>query len=436
MTIHHRARATGAVLAALALTVSACGRDGDGESASGGGDDAVEVSAPGVTSDPCPEAVNPDNGCIYLGSISDLTAGPFAALGVPITEAQEAFWNRVNEEGGIRGFDIDVTEYVRDNLYSPQTHAEVYAEIEPEVLALAQTLGSPTTLAILDTMKEQSVIGAPASWTSLWGFEDNILESGSSYCVEAMNVVDYVAGQGDVTKVMAIGFPGDYGEDGAAGAEIAAEAAGAEFEFVETGPGAEEQAGAISAVVRGEPDLVIIGTGPTETAVIVGQAAAQGFTGQFAGLSPTWNPALLDSPAAGALESLFIHAGPWGSFGTDTPAHNAMREALPDVDPNDGYTSGWAWSYPLKAALESWLEGDNDKTREGLIETVNELESVDYEGMLPEEAGDRTGDNDLFRQSVISEVDPSAPAGLTTLQDFTAGATATDYEFDGPCFDG
>ena len=85
--------------------------------------------------------MNEDNGCIYLGTISDLTQGPFAPLGVAITEAQKAFWQRVNEDGGIGGYDIDVTEYVKDNLYNPQTHKQVYGEIEGDVLALAQTLG-------------------------------------------------------------------------------------------------------------------------------------------------------------------------------------------------------------------------------------------------------------------------------------------------------
>ncbi len=36
---------------------------------------------------------------------------------------------------------------------------------------------------------------------------------------------------------MSIGFPGDYGGDAAAGAEIAAEANGLDFTSVETGPG-------------------------------------------------------------------------------------------------------------------------------------------------------------------------------------------------------
>jgi ABC-type branched-subunit amino acid transport system substrate-binding protein len=422
----------GVLLAALALLAAGC-RDGD----DGGGGGAID--APGVTDEACPEAVNEDNGCIYLGSISDLTQGPFAALGVPITEAQEAFWQRVNEDGGIGGYDIDVTEYVRDNLYNPQTHAQVYGEIKDDVLALAQTLGSPTTLAILPQLETDEMVAAPASWTSLWGFEDAIVESGAPYCVEGMNIVDYMVEDRNIESVMSVGFPGDYGGDGAAGAQIAAEANDLDYENVETAPGQEAQSGAISAIVRGKPDLVILGTGPTETAVIVGQAAAQGYQGQFVGLGPTWNPALLGTPSKQALQGLFMHSGYWGPYGTDTPGHEAMRQALGDVaEPNDGYTAGWAWSYPLKAALEEWLEGDYDKTRAGLLEAVGSLETVDFEGMLPEEAGNRDGEpNDvIFRETLLSEVDPKAPSGLTVVEEFFSGPTASEYEFEGACFEG
>jgi ABC-type branched-subunit amino acid transport system substrate-binding protein len=424
-------RRTGVLLAALALVATGCRGGGDDDEAGG--------SAPGVTEEACPEAVNEDNGCIYLGTISDLTQGPFAPLGVPITEAQKAFWQRVNEDGGIGGYDIDVTKYVKDNLYNPQTHKQVYGEIEGDVLALAQTLGSPTTLAILPDMKSDEMVGAPASWTSLWAFEDSILESGTNYCVEGMNAVDYMVAEEDIKTVMAVHYPGDYGGDGAAGAEIAAEANGLEFTGVETAPGQEEQAGAIAAILDAKPDLVILGTAPTETAVIVGQTAAQGFTGKFIGLGPTWNPALLATPAAPALEALYMQSGYWGPYGSDTPGHEAMREALGEVEqPNDGYTAGWAWSYPLKAALEEWLDGDYDEDRAGLLEAVQSLETIDYEGMLPEEAGNRSGepDENIFRASVLSKVDKTAPSGVSLVQDFTVGPTAEAYTFDGACFQG
>ena len=427
-----KGRKTGVLLAALALMATAGCRGGESE---GGG----AIDAPGVTDEPCPEAVNEDNGCIYLGTISDLTQGPFAPLGVPITETQEAFWNRVNEDGGIGGYDINVTEYVRDNLYNPQTHKQVYGEIEPDVLALAQTLGSPTTLAIVPDMRNDEMIGAPASWTSLWAFEDNILESGAPYCVEGMNAVDYMVENEGIKSVMAVHFEGDYGGDGAAGAEIAAEANGIDYSSVEIQPAQENQDEAVSAVVRQKPDLVLLGTSPTETALIVGQAAAQGYTGKFIGLGPTWNPALLETPAAPALEASYMQSGYWGPYGTDTPGHQAMRDALGDIDqPTDGHTAGWAWSYPLKAALEEWLDGDYDKDRAGLLEAVQSLESVDYEGMLPEEAGKRSGepDENIFRASVLSKVDKSAPTGVSIVEDFFEGPTAAEHTFEGACFEG
>jgi ABC-type branched-subunit amino acid transport system substrate-binding protein len=425
---------TAVLLAALALVATGC-RGGDDEG--GGSGDATD--APGVTEEACPEAVNDDNGCIYLGTISDLTAGPFAPLGVPITDAQKAFWQRVNEDGGIGGYDIDVTTHVKDNLYNAERHVQVYGEIADEVLAMAQTLGSPTTLAALPQMKRDEMVGAPASWTSLWAFEDNILESGANYCVEAMNNVDYMVEQNQIESVMAVHFPGDYGGDGAAGAQIAADAHGLEYSAVETAPGQEAQAGAVSAIVQQQPDMVLLGTGPTETAVIVGQTAAQGFTGQFVGLGPTWNPALLGTPSAPALEALYLQSGYWGPFGADTAGHEAMRTAIGDVEqPNDGYTAGWAWSYPLKAALEEWLEGDYDKDRAGLLEAVRSLETIDYEGMLPDEAGNRAGEpsENIFRETVISRVDTAAPSGVTIVEDFFAGPTVSEHDFAGACFEG
>src|SRR5689334_1293855 len=111
----------------------------------------------GITKEPCPKSEHKDRGCIYLGIISDLTVGPFHVLAVPITDAQKAFWKRVNNQGGIGGYDIDAETYVRDNKYNPQTHNEAYQEMKGKVLALAQSLGSPTTAAILPDMKTNNI---------------------------------------------------------------------------------------------------------------------------------------------------------------------------------------------------------------------------------------------------------------------------------------
>lgn len=427
MLLNRHLMRTSVVIAATALVLTGC---------RSGGDDEGSGSSPGISDKACPDAVNPDNGCISLGVISDLTKGPFAPLAVPITDAQKAFWKKVNQDGGVGGYDIDITSHIADAEYNPEIHNRKYQEMRKDILALGQTLGSSQTLAILEDMTTDDVIGVPASWNSAWEFDDQILESGANYCFEAMNGVDWaVANRGVKGKVLAVGYPGDYGGDAAAGVEAAAKANNLDFEKIETPTGQDNQAGAVAAILKQKPDLVFVTTGPAEMATIVGGTAAQGFKGTFVGSSPTWNPALLKSPAAPALEALYFQAGPWGPFGTDTPGHEAMRTALGDVTPNDGYTAGWVWSYPLLAALKK-ADADGGITRENLVKASSELSEVDYEGMLPPEAGATKGEPSevAYRASVISKVDKAAPTGVSIEQELTAGPTAEGYDFSEPCF--
>jgi ABC-type branched-subunit amino acid transport system substrate-binding protein len=396
------------------------------------------ASVPGVTAEACPQAVDKTKGCIYLGTISDLTEGPFKALAVPITEAQKAFWARVNKNGGIGKYEVDVTTYVKDNKYKADVHNQVYQEIKGKVLALAQTLGSPTTAAIIDDLVKEKIVAAPASWTSAWAFQDVILESGANYCVESMNAVDYAKDKYSPKSVLAIHYPGDYGADAAAGAKYAAEKLGMTFAAVQTGTGAETQAAAIQAVLTQKPNLVILTTGPAEAAAIVGRTAAQGFTGRFIGTSPTWNPGLIATAAKDALIGLYEQSAPWNAWGTDSPGHKAMREALSSVSSlNDGYTAGWVWSYPLKAALQKAVDS-GQLTRESLLAAAKSLTTVDYEGMLPAGAGNYAGGPDAgqFRQTAIYKPDLAGPTKVSMVKDLFTGPTAQSFKLTKPCYDG
>lgn len=401
----------------------------------------------GVTSRPCPKAVNPDNGCIYLGTISD--SGPdgrgptkqesmsLSALSmVPqIVASQAAFWNRVNQAGGIGGYDIDVTTQLRDNEYSVGVHRKVYQQIRDEVLALAQSQGLQTTVGILGDLTADSMLAVPASQTSAWLFQDAILETGASTCVDAMNAVDYSVDRDAIGSVLAVHFPGYYGADGAAGAALAAQAHDLPFSNLETRPG--DQGAAVAAILGGRPDLVVLSVSPPETATIVEQAVAGGFTGRFIGSVATWNRALLRSSAAAALRSSFLAVAPWESFAADTPGHRAMRAAIGEPrDLSDGYTSGWIWSYALKAALELAI-ANGDLTQEGLLRAAGSLERVDFEGMLPEAAGNHSGDPSevAFRQSVINGIDLKSPLGISTVEPFFTGSTAAGYDFQKPCYE-
>jgi ABC-type branched-subunit amino acid transport system substrate-binding protein len=249
-----------------------------------------------------------------------------------------------------------------------------------------------------------------------------------------MNGLDWAAEEfGKPAKLLAVGYPGDYGGDSAAGVEIWAEANGASAQTVETAPNATagNQDAAVGAIAKAKPDVVVLATGPAEMAEIVGKSVASGFEGQFIGSVPTWNPAILKSEAAPAVEAKYHYVAPWGPYGSDTPAHRAMEEATGGKPPaNDGYTFGWIWSYPLKAVLEKALD-NGDLTRGGIRKAVDQV-TVDYEGALPSR---KYGDPNetVVREAVIAKPDPKAPVGSSVLKDLFVGPTAEGYDFTEAC---
>jgi ABC-type branched-subunit amino acid transport system substrate-binding protein len=418
-----------ALIALAAVTLTAC-RGGDATTDEGG----IKTDV-GITKEACPEAIDKTKGCIYLGILSDLTEGPFRALAVPITDAQKAFWKRVNQSGGIGGYEIDVTKYIRDNKYNPQVTKEAFEEMKPNILALAQTLGSPTTAAILADLKNLSIVAAPAAWTSAYAFEDIIIESGANYCLESMNVLDYAVEKYKTKSVLSVHYAGDYGDDAAAGAKFGSEKLGLTFSHIKTDAGADKQAGAIAEILAKKPDLVILTTGPTEVAAIVGGAAQRGFTGRFIGTSPSWNGALLNTAAAPALLGLYEQSVPWNSWSTNTPGHTALRAAMGSATPSEGYTAGWVWSYPLKAALEK-AAANKDMTRAGVLAAVKSLESVDYEGMLPAGSGNyKAGAAGQVKVTGIYKADKAGVTGATMVKDLFTGKTAQEYKMEGPCYE-
>ncbi len=294
-------------------------------------------------------------------------------------------------------------------------------------------------VARMSARREQTLARLETARSHLDRLQDVILESGNNYCVESSNALDYFTEENGAApaSVLAVHYPGDYGWDGAAGAKKWAAANEVDFANIEQTPvGAGGTTdGAISQIVSTNPDVVILTVAPTETAQIVGGAAAQGFTGRFIGNSPTWNPALLATPALPALQALYWQAAPWAPFNTDTAGHQAMRDTLALETGNDGYTAGWVWSYPLLAALNGAYDA-GDLTPAGVVAAVAALGTVDYEGMLPEEAGNFGGTprEQAFGQTVIGAVDAESDSGVSLIKDFFEGPTQGAFPFDGPCF--
>src|SRR5690606_19461587 len=221
-------------------------------------------------------------------------------------------------------------------------------------------------------------------------FEENdfglILENGYSYCTEAIVGLDWFAeNHAQPAKVAAVGYPGDYGGDSAAGVQKWAEANGiaeGDVTIIPTGPNhvTGNQDAVVSAVAAAAPDVVVLAVGPAENAEIVGKLAAGGFQGRFLGSLPTWNPALLQSAAAPALTALYNHMTPTEQWDGTSEGTEMMKASLDgELPANGGYIIGWVMNYPMHALLEK-AAGEGDLTRAGLRAAMDGLE-VDFDGM-------------------------------------------------------
>lgn len=460
-----------ALMAVLALVAAACGGDDSGDTTttteaatttttadSGSADTTTTTEAAptgpvtdvGVTAAPCADAVNDDNGCIYLGVISDLTVGPFSALAIPAVGGATAFWDKINADGGVGGFDIIISDNnTVDAQYNPQLTVEGYSEIEPNVLLLAQSLGTPQTQAALPRYIEDSTVAVPATWWSGWAFDEFdgnglVVEAGASYCFEAMNDVDWAVANLGLNADSAwgiVGFPGDYGGDYAAGLKVAAEANGLGVPAVELEQTPLSAGGdvteAVTQILGNQLDVVFLTTGPFELAQTLGGVVQNGGQTVFIGTHPTWNPALpLAAPdLVPALEALYFQSD-WipGWYGT-SDGHVAAKAAAEAVEqtPNEWFLNGWASQYPIKAMLEQAI-ANGDLTRVGVATALKELSDVSFEGMIPNASFSGTPNETAARASLVNRVDSTAPGGTVPVTELTVGPTAAAHDFTSPCF--
>ncbi len=393
---------------------------------------------------------------IRIGLNSDLS-GVFASLSGPIVAGQEVFWQIVNDNGGIAGRPVELV--IRDNGYDVDTHVANYEEMSvvgPDgVFMFSQSVGSPHTAATAGMLVDDDLIAIPLSWYSGWagpGLGTNVMELQANYCIEAMNGVSYLKDSNDASTIAIISLPGDYGQDGAAGAKIAAAALGLDVVFDGEGtvfPGAD-LAPVIAGLVAAEPDIVWVTLSPAEFAEILGGSYVQGLRAQWSGNSPTWAPELLLSPIGPIADEVYTHSTYTQLWDVQdgagmTEMKDAMRTYRPDAPLTDVYVHSWTEGYATLQLLEQAV-ANGDLTRAGIVAALEDV-TVDFKGLAPNQRWGGDPNDYIVRETYIYDVDitnftPGATVsdvgagrGFTLLEGPFVSDTAAGYDFAGPCFD-
>jgi len=135
---------------------------------------------------------------IVVGQSAALT-GPASMLGTEMARGMNAYFNQVNEHGGVNGHPIKLI--TMDDGYEPdRTVSNTKVLINDEkVVALVGYVGTPTSVAVMPTVKASGIpfIGAYTGAEVLRdGKMDNVFNIRASYNDEALRIAKEIDGMG------------------------------------------------------------------------------------------------------------------------------------------------------------------------------------------------------------------------------------------------
>lgn len=406
----------------LAMGAAACGKGGDDSSASsattGGAAGAVKTG-PGVTAE-----------VIRIGELSDLS-GVFAPLATAFTQAQRQYWKQVNASGGICGRQIKLR--VKDHAYDVQKGVSLYRDIEPDVAAISQLVGSPIAAALLPSLQRDKMLAILAAWPPSLLRAENLGIIGATYDVEAINGVEWLMQNKGLKKGDAIGdlfFEGDFGEGGLVGVKHAAEQFGLEVVEQKVKATDDDMSGAVAAFKRAGVKAIWVTTGPRQLASLAGVAKSVGLDVPIGTNGPAFAPQLLDTPVGNTLaENVTVFSG-GAPYAADEPAvakaRAAYEKAYPKGVAQQSVITGYAQAEVMRHVLDRACE-NKDLSREGLITAFRQLSGVDLGGLV-------AGDLDFTKVGAPSgttvyalDVDRTADGGLKAVGAPLASDTAKNY---------
>lgn len=379
-----------AVLLALGLFAAACGDDDDGEptSAGGSGSDApaeTEGDATGVT-----------DTSIKIGGIASITAaGGAASTYAGIDKGAEAFFRRVNDEGGVHGRRIDFLGVRDDGSSNDGNTAEVLKLIEQDkVFALVPATASFFAGGELLVQRRIPFFG--------WGTQPIYCDNDVSFSFIGCGVPPKPAPLIGWPLAVTRAFPeietyAVIGEDieankrGVANFVKGAELLGLTTSYAESPVAADigDVTPFVQEMMRADdgepPDAIFLLTRTGAAIALAGRLKAAGYQGVISTPTTYDQRILQNAQAAQALEGTVAEFAFAPFINAEDPPPGTrqfladMAKYFPDVLVSQPVASGYfsAWLF-----VEALRKTGPDLTREALIEAANDDFTFDGDGAL------------------------------------------------------
>jgi ABC-type branched-subunit amino acid transport system substrate-binding protein len=296
------------------------------------------------------------------------------------------FWTDQNGKGGVCGRKVNLI--IKDHGYDPQKAVVQYRDMSPKIAGLEQLLGSPITAALLPSLKQDSMISLLSAWPPSLLSNDFVIEVGAPYDIEQINALDYLKSKGMIKSGDKIGhvyFEGEYGEGGLAGTKYFASKNGMTVVEQKIQATDEDMSGQVTALKRAGVKVIAVTTGPKQLASIAGIAASQGLNVPIVGNNPTFDPAVMASPAAKALMANVYISGSISAWSLNKPQVKNVGDAFTSKygkkDAKASVQFGYAQAQVMYQILKKACD-NKDLSRAGIVKAAHQLSGVDTGGLI------------------------------------------------------
>jgi branched-chain amino acid transport system substrate-binding protein len=321
-------------------------------------------------------------------------SGPLSAYGV-IGKAITAYWNMVNDQGGINGRKINFITY-DDGFQPPKTVEMVRKLVEDDkVFAIYQLLGTPTNTVVHKYLNQKKVPQLfVATGASKWGDPKNFpwtMGWQPDYATEGVIYAKHILANHKDPKIGILWQNDDSGKDYVGGfmkglGKDNENLVVSSVSYEVTDPTVDSQ---IIQIKSSGANIVFIETAPKAASQAIRKIGDLGWTpvrylaNVSASVAAVLKPAGLDT-SKGIITAAYLKDATDAQWAEDADFKEWkawMAKYLPDANPAD---SGNAYAYSVSATMRHVLKGcGNELTRENLMKQAASMHGLVVPLLLP-----------------------------------------------------
>ena len=356
---------------------------------------------------------------VLVGNTAAIS-GAYAPVGSPFNAGIKAYFEMVNDGGGINNRKIEFVH--QDDEFDPaKGKAALQSLVEDEkVFALVGHFGTPVVAATLDDIQEY---GIPAVYFATGigqlynekaeGKERVIMPVQPIYITEGEMMVSRGVGNFGAKKIGVIYTNDDAGKDMLKGAEKKAEELGIELVAEQVSAGATDVSAAVTSVLKAKPDFIIGAAIQATLPTIVKALAAQGNEADVITSYVNVDPSIADQVWKDIEGKFDVLGNGWVDIASDESVENLakMNEWLEKEYHNNVYAmTGWIAASFFAEGLER--VGDEPLTWENYLDAAESAPiNNPFGGEINFKDGQRVGTQEMNLSKIVSssewtEVEP------------------------------